>query len=132
MEENKKKVSVSTVLLIIAIIIIVIQAIFNYQFCSEKKIAEEKVESLNNQIANLEGNVGSYRDTLDEIANLVNSALNSSVDENVEVQSGETEGVSGEEVTESGEENTDITENTENTEIENTESEEETETNEVV
>ena len=51
--EDKKKVNVSSILLVIAIIVIVIQAIFNYQFCSEKKIAEERVESLTNQIANL-------------------------------------------------------------------------------
>ncbi|MBQ9280183.1 MAG: hypothetical protein IJ215_03985 [Clostridia bacterium] len=126
--EGKKKVSVSVILLVIAIIVIIVQAILNYQFCAEKRIAEEKVESLTNQIANLEGNVGNYRNTLDEIANIVNSALDITVDGNVESPSTD---VLGGETTELGEENTDVT-GTEESENAESVNETETETNEVV
>ena len=107
--EDKKKVNVSSILLVIAIIVIVIQAIFNYQFCSEKKIAEERVESLTNQIANLEGNVGNYRRTLDEIAVMVNDVLNPVEETEEPVVSGE-EVTPVEEVTDSGEEPAEVVE----------------------
>ena len=112
--EDKKKVNVSTILLVIAIIIIVIQAIFNYQFCAEKKIAEEKVESLTSQIANLEGNVGNYRKTLDDIADIVNAALNP-VEEGEETALPGEEVAPVEEVTDSGEEPAEVVE--ENVEV---------------
>ena len=107
--EDKKKVNVSSILLVIAIIVIVIQAIFNYQFCSEKKIAEERVESLTNQIANLEVNVGNYRRTLDEIAVMVNDVLNPVEETEEPVVSGE-EVTPVEEVTDSGEEPAEVVE----------------------
>ena len=70
------KVSLATFFLIIAIIVIAIMGYFMYQLYTGKVVAEEKVENLNGEVAELEGTVNNLQGKIDSIANTVNSDSN--------------------------------------------------------
>ena len=70
MEEKKTiKVSISTVLLILAIIGMGVMGYFIYKLNDEKTRATEQVSELNNQVKTLENTVSSLQKTIEEISN---------------------------------------------------------------
>ena len=71
--EKKKKISVQTILLIIAVIIIGVMAFFIYKLSTEKAEEKEKVANSNNQVSSLESTVEDLQGKLDTIANIINS-----------------------------------------------------------
>ncbi len=82
MEEKKSiKISLATFFLIIAIILIVVMAYFTYKFYNDKKVATEKVSTLNNQISNLEKEINILKED-----NAITTSSNSEENVNVEKQ----------------------------------------------
>jgi hypothetical protein len=84
MEERKNiKISLSAIVLILAMIVIVIMSYLVYKFYNEKTIETEKVSDLNNQITSLQSTIDNLQGTIDTISNTINStsvnASNSSV-----------------------------------------------------
>lgn len=69
MENDKKgKVSLTTFFLVLAIIVICIMAYYIYKMNSDKQVAIEEVDDLNNQITKLETTVNELEDTMNTIA----------------------------------------------------------------
>ena len=77
MEEDKKKgkFNVTALLLCIALVVICIMGIYIYQLSVEKAIVTRRAESLNTQIANLEGRSKYLEGVLDQISSLVDEAM---------------------------------------------------------
>ena len=74
MEEKKTaKISVSTFFLIFAIIIIIIMGFFTFKFYNDKKLADEEIEKLNNQINTMESSITNLQTTIDNVSNALNN-----------------------------------------------------------
>ena len=54
---NEKKISVSTLFIMLLVIVIAVMAYFMYKFYNEKNLEEEKVTELNNKVNNLKNTV---------------------------------------------------------------------------
>ena len=81
--EKKKKISVQTILLIVAVIIIGVMAFFIYKLSTEKAEEKENAENSNRQVGNLENTVDDLQGKLDAIANIINSNSNNTSDNTV-------------------------------------------------
>lgn len=65
MEEKKSiKINLSTLFLILVIIVIAIMGYFIYKFYNDKKIANNKLEELQNEVSGLESTVNSLQGTI--------------------------------------------------------------------
>lgn len=74
MEEKKTvKISLTGVLLILALIVIIVMGMFIFKLSKEKTNETEKVASLNNQIRNLENTINTLQGKMDNISNIVKS-----------------------------------------------------------
>ena len=72
-QKNTITISVTTLLLVVAIIVICIMGYFIYNLSTEKQIAISKTEELNSEISTLENTVDTLQTTIDNVANTVNS-----------------------------------------------------------
>ncbi len=80
MEGEKKKSSLSTFLLFLAIVIIIALGCYIYKLYYEKTIAYEKIADLNSQIDSMKNNVDELQGTINNISNTINNSKNKTED----------------------------------------------------
>ncbi len=65
-EKNKIKINLFTFIIIIALIIIIIMGFFVYRFYKDKKVAENQIADLNNEITSLKNMVNNLDNNIDQ------------------------------------------------------------------
>lgn len=92
-EKGAKKISVSTILLVIAIIIIGVMGYFIYKLYNEKDVEtaranelQEQVNNLNGTINDLQGKINIINDTLNNNTNNTNANTNTNTNVSVELK----------------------------------------------
>lgn len=82
MEEKQGiKISLSTFFLILSILVIIVMTYYIYKLNNDKKLANDKVIELNNQVNGLESTVNNLQGTISDISNTITNA-NSSIETN--------------------------------------------------
>lgn len=82
--EEKKKITLSTIFMIIAVIVIIIMAYFIYKFYNEKNVETQKVADLNNEVNSLQSIVNNLNEKINNVSNIVNNSENSNKENNTE------------------------------------------------
>ena len=82
-EKNVTKISLSTLLIIIAIIVIIVMGVFIYKLNNDKTAEIQKSTEFQSQINSLNGTIDDLQGKINNISEIINSANNNTSQENV-------------------------------------------------
>ena len=96
MEEKNKKISISTILLIIAIIAMIVMGVFIYKLNNDKKAEVQKSTELQGQVADLNNTLSELQGKINTISETINNNTSNEIQNNSNTSSNENSKDNGE------------------------------------
>ena len=81
-EKGTVKISLSGFFLILSLIAIIIMGFFIYKFYTDKKVAENKLETLSNDVTRLESTVNSLKSDVTNNSSTINNSIENTISYN--------------------------------------------------